>query len=239
VHHPERGVLPEAGECHLWAVEASSAPRYAALRDAEERERAGRFRSEPAKITFVTSRAVQRLILGHYLGQPATDVLVARDCLHCGSDHGRPYITGADFDFSVTHAGGWVVVAVVGEGKVGVDIEAVTEARASEDLAGQVLGPAEQQEYLMVPRADRAAAFVRLWARKEATVKLTGHGLAASLRQLDVSGEVAKAWGQPDGWPSETIYLRDVAAPAGLIGALATTDPVREVSWCGNASSFA
>ncbi len=232
--------IPAAGACELWAVRAAEEPGYAGLLDPAEAERAGRYLAEAARVTFVTSRAVQRLVLGCYLGLAAGDIAIARDCRHCGEDHGRPYITGAALDFSVSHAGGFVVVAVVGEGKVGVDIEAVTHARGSEDLARQVLGPAEQEQFLMVPRAGRAATFVRLWSRKEAAVKLTGHGLAASLRQLDVTGEAAVAYGQPAGWPADPIYLRDLPTGEGLAGALATTVPVRSVSWlklAGNAGS--
>jgi 4'-phosphopantetheinyl transferase len=225
--------MPAAGSCDLWAARASEEPGYAELLDAGERERESRFLAEHARVTFVTSRAVQRLVLGPYLGRPAREVVIARDCRHCGGDHGRPYVAGAGFDFSVSHAGGWVIVAVVGTGKVGVDVEVVTEARANDDLARQVLTNGEQAEFLMVPRNRRAAAFVRMWARKEAAVKLTGHGLAASFRQLEVGGDVAVAYGQPDGWPSEAIYLRDLDVPDDLAGALATTVPVREVSWCG------
>jgi 4'-phosphopantetheinyl transferase len=235
VQDTEERRIPAAGACELWAVRAAEEPGYAGLLDQAETERAGRFR-----VTFVTSRAVQRLVLGRYLGRPAGGIAIARDCHHCGGDHGRPYITGAALDFSVSHAGGFVVVAVVGEGKVGVDIEVVNQARSSEELARQVLGPAEQAQYLMVPRAGRAAAFVRLWARKEATVKLTGHGLAASLRQLDVTAAAAVAYGQPAGWPDDPIYLRDLPAGEGLAGALASTVPVRAVSWLklpGNAGS--
>jgi len=228
--------IPAAGDCQLWAVRAAEEPGYAGLLDPAEAERAGRFRVEGARLTFITSRAAQRLILGRYLGLPPGEVVIARDCAHCGGDHGRPYVAGAALDFSVSHAGGWVVVAVVGEGKVGVDIEAVTAARASEDLARQVLGAAEQAEYLMVPRDGRAAAFVRLWARKEAVVKLTGHGLAASLTQLDVTGAVAVASGQPAGWPAGAIYLRDLPAEPDLAAALATTVPVRRADWHGPAS---
>ncbi len=224
--------LPAAGHCDLWAARAAEEPGYAALLDPGEQERIARFKVDRARVTFVASRAVQRLVLCRYLGLPAGDIVIARDCRHCGGDHGRPYVAGAALDFSVSHAGEWIVLAVVGAGKTGIDIEAATQNRATDDLAGQVLAPAEHEQYLATPEAGRPAAFLRWWTRKEAVVKLTGHGLAASLRRLDVTGDVAVASGQPDGWPAEAIHLRDFGAPAGLVGALAATVQVTGFSWC-------
>jgi 4'-phosphopantetheinyl transferase len=231
--HPPPGSAPAPGDCHVWSVPISEAPGYRDLLDEAERDRAERFRVESARATFVASRAAQRLILGRYLGCPAGAVRIGRVCQHCGADHGRPYVDGARFDFSVSHTAGWLLIAVVADGKVGVDIEVITAARAADELARQVFGPAEQEQFALVPRDDRAGAFIRAWTRKEAAVKLTGHGLAASLRGLDVTGQIAVTSAQPAGWPTDPIYLHDLPATPGLAAALATTVPVRTVLHCG------
>jgi 4'-phosphopantetheinyl transferase len=232
---PPPGVLPPAGVCHLWSARTAEAAAYRSLLDQDELARAERFRVASAAEAFVTSRAVQRLVLGHYLGRPAGEVRIARDCRHCGGDHGRPYVGGAPVDFSVSHSAGWLLIAVVGDGLVGVDLERVSGSRAVDDLADRVLGPAEQERLLLVPRDDRAAWFIRVWARKEAVLKLTGHGVAAQLSGLDVTGQVAVASSPPAGWPVGAIYLRDVPAGADLRAALATTAPLTDVLHCGPA----
>jgi len=230
---PQPGVRPQAGICHLWAARIDGAADYQALLDQEEIARAERFRVAGAREAFVTSRGAQRLVLGRYLGRPPAEVRIARDCRHCGRDHGRPYVGGAPVDFSVSHSAGWLLIAVVSDGLVGVDLEQVSGSRAVDDLAGRVLGPAEQEQLQHVPRDDRAAWFIRAWARKEAVLKLTGHGIAARLSGLEVTGQVAVASSPPAGWPAGAIHLRDVPAGPDLRAALATTVALTGVLHCG------
>lgn len=232
---PPPETLPADGVCHLWSAPTADAASDQALLSPEEREAAGRFRVDSAKDAFVASRVAQRQLIGRYLGRPPETVAVSRDCRHCGKTHGRPYVAGAPVDFSVSHSAGWLLVAVVAGGLVGVDLERVPEARAVDDLAARVLGPAEQQQFLMVPRQDRPGWFIRAWARKEAVLKLTGHGIAGPLAGLDVTGQTAAVSLPPSGWPAEPIHLRDVPATPDLRAALATTVPLHTVLMCGPA----
>ena len=236
---PSPGVAPATGVCHLWLARTAGAARYQGLLGADEVAAARRFRVESARDAFVASRAAQRLVLGRYLGRRPESVVITRDCRHCGGDHGRPYVAGAPVDFSVSHSAGWLILAVVGDGLVGVDLERVTGTRAVDDLADRVLGPAEQERFMVVPRQDRAAWFIWAWARKEAALKLTGHGIVGPLSSLDVVGSTAVASQQPAGWPIEPIHLRDVPAGPDLRAALATTVPLTGVLACGPALALA
>jgi len=219
--------------CHLWLAPTAGAASQQALLTLDERETADRFRLESAKDAFVASRAAQRQVVGRYLGCEPQSVTIARDCRHCGKEHGRPYVPGAPLDFSVSHSAGWLLVAVVAGGLVGVDLERVSDARAADDLANRVLAPAEQEQFLIVPREQRPGWFIWAWARKEATLKLTGHGIAGPLSALNVTGATAFVSPRPSGWPAEPIHLRDVPATPDLRAALATTAPLRTVLACG------
>lgn len=232
---PAPGVLPEAGVCHLWSAPTAGAAGDQALLSPDERKAADRFRLESAKDAFVASRVAQRRVIGRYLGCPADALIVARDCRHCGKDHGRPYVAGAPVDFSVSHSAGWLLVAVVAGGLVGVDLELVSGSRAVDELANRVLGPAEQKQFLMVPRDERPGWFIWAWARKEAALKLTGHGIVVPLSRLDITGPTAVVSPPPAGWPATPIHLRDVPATPGLRAALAATVPLRTVLMCGPA----
>ncbi|HXS65875.1 MAG TPA: 4'-phosphopantetheinyl transferase superfamily protein [Streptosporangiaceae bacterium] len=244
---PEAGAFPAEGICHLWPTPTTNADRYQALLDQAELERADRYRVAHAKDTFIVSRAAQRLVLARYLGCPPADIKVARDCKHCGSaDHGRPYIAGTTLDFSVSHSKGWLLLAVVASGKVGVDLEAVSD-RAAQDLPDRIFAPAEQHQFLLVDRSQRAAHFMKIWTRKEAAVKLTGHGLAAPLSDLDVTGPTVTVSPPPPSWPQRPIHLTDLPTQADLEptpaaisaaaptfrAALATTVPIRAIHLSG------
>jgi 4'-phosphopantetheinyl transferase len=230
---PSPRALPAAGVCHLWRARTVGAASQQALLDPEEIAAAERFRVARAKDAFVASRVAQRLVLGRYLGFRPESVRIARDCRHCSGDHGRPYVSGAPVDFSVSHSADWLLLAVVADGLVGVDLEQVSDARAVADLASRVLGPAEQEQFLLVPRPERTAWFIWAWTRKEAALKLTGHGIAGPLSGLDVTGLTAVASPRPSGWPAEPIHLRDVPAGPDLRAALATTVPLTNVVHCG------
>ena len=74
---------------------------------------------------------------------------------------GKPYAPGGP-DFSITHAGEWVLCALAAEGEVGIDAEENGAARFS-------------------------AATLAAWAAKEATVKAAGATLA-ELNQVQLRG---------------------------------------------------
>ncbi|HEX9624654.1 MAG TPA: hypothetical protein VF979_09775, partial [Streptosporangiaceae bacterium] len=151
---PDAGTFPAEGVCHLWPAATTSADRYQHLLDQAELERAERFKVAHAKDTFIVSKAAQRLVLARYLDCRPADIKIARDCQYCGADHGRPYLAGSQLDFNVSHTKGWLLLAVVASGKVGIDVEAVSD-RAVEDLADRVFTPAEQQQFLLVDRPHR------------------------------------------------------------------------------------
>jgi 4'-phosphopantetheinyl transferase len=189
------------------------------LLDAGERLRAGRYVSEPARRLFVASRAAQRTLAARYLKTDPRAVRLDRRCPTCGStDHGRPTLPDApDLDFSVSHTGNLVVLAYRRGGRVGVDVESVDRKVDIPAMVGSVFTDREAADLDPVPEA-----FYRLWTRKEATLKLTGHGLTVPLTDLDVTGDLARVDPAPAGWPAEPVRLTDLDVP-GHVAALATT----------------
>ncbi|HEX6498605.1 MAG TPA: 4'-phosphopantetheinyl transferase superfamily protein [Micromonosporaceae bacterium] len=238
-----RHVPPAPGVCHLWPVRIGLTEQWLDLLEPDELRHAERLPVEQARHTYVTSRAIQRLIGAHYLGVPPESVTVVRDCGYCGARHGRPRFAGAtdrSVDYSVSHAGSWLIVAVVGTGRVGVDIEYAGRAAPGEDptvatthrdvdgLARHALTAAEHDRYTALPEPARAGWFFRAWTRKEAAMKVTGLGLRAAPSRLDVTGPVLAVDAVPQ-WPAGTIHLYDLGAPERYCCALAGTEPLRAV----------
>jgi phosphopantetheinyl transferase len=69
---------------------------------------------------------------------------------------GKPYVPGGP-DFSIAHAGDWVLCALAANGSVGIDVEESAAARSG-------------------------AAALAIWAAKEATIKAAGATLAELAR---------------------------------------------------------
>ena len=124
---------------------------------------------------------------------------------------GKPLVAAPDpqIHFSLSHTQGLAVVAVTRGCRVGVDVEHVSGRERWPSLAERWFTEAEREG------VDSLEAFLRVWVRKEALVKGTGDGLGG-IRRVDGTAP-------PEGWT-----LRDLAAPAGYVAALAVegTEPL-------------
>ena len=106
--------------------------------------------------------------------------------LHRESAAVKPRLVGSEgVDFSISHSGDAVLVAVARGVRVGADVEAAPFAAFdSKALRRRMLTPAEAEE---LPRLRPEDARTRLWTAKEAVAKATGEGLASDFRTLAVS----------------------------------------------------
>lgn len=219
------------GQCHLWLVPVRRRPGWLDLLDPEEREQFERRSGSAAADVLVTSRAAQRLVGARYLGVPPAEVAIDRDCAHCGRPgvrHGRPRFRNSDLDYSVSHTGAWVLMAITRTGLVGVDIEDLASAPEPHGMAEAVLTPAERERFDRLAPSAAAQWLVSAWTRKEAAMKLSGLGLAAPPTRLDVSGPTVSATALPR-WPDATMHLCAIPAPDNHVAALATTEPGLEL----------
>ncbi|HEY3009746.1 MAG TPA: 4'-phosphopantetheinyl transferase superfamily protein [Micromonosporaceae bacterium] len=228
---PKPGSVPGVGECHIWAVPIVDDDRWPGLLDADERARAEKYRPGPPRLTFVASRAVQRLVAARYLQRDPSMVTIRRGCEHCGDpDHGRPALAdGGPLDYSVAHSGSWLVMAVVGSGRVGIDLEEMRDLAEVDDLAGMTLAAPEYARYRALAADDRSTVFYRTWTRKEAVAKLAGQGLCIEPNRIEVDEPVATV---PHWWSADPIHVRDLPAPSGYAAALASTVEVAAVRLC-------
>ena len=71
--------------------------------------------------------------------------------------------------------------------EIGIDIERVRIAFASEGIAERSFSRHEIAALRTLHGPSRVKAFFRCWTRKEAYVKATGEGLAIPLEEFDVS----------------------------------------------------
>ena len=138
-------------------------------------------------------RREQCLKFKHELGRKtcAASYLLLREALHkeYGIDeapvfeygeHGKPTIIGyPNIHFNLSHCRE-AAICVVADRPVGVDVESIH--RYSESLARYTMNDDEMEQIL---HADNPAlAFTRLWTRKEAVVKHSGHGISNDMKHV-------------------------------------------------------
>ncbi len=100
---------------------------------------------------------------------------------------GRPHFSNASLpDFNLSHSGG-VAAAVVGDGRVGIDLQEENLSFDPAALATRFFGADEAAAIVKAPICERQELFFRLWTQKEAVGKALGDGLAATLRGIPVS----------------------------------------------------
>lgn len=143
----------------------------------DERDRAERFVMARDRDRFVSGRARLRAIVAGYLGEAPGAVRFRYGAW------GRPELDG--LHFSLSHSGDRAVLAVSRDVPVGADIEAVRAVDL--DLARSVFTPGEQRTLAALPAAERVAAFLRGWTRKEAYLKGRGTGLSTDLQSFEVT----------------------------------------------------
>jgi 4'-phosphopantetheinyl transferase len=98
------------------------------------------------------------------------------------------------------------------------------------DIIPTALNEREQKELSnRGTMGDRLAAFTAFWCRKEATLKMSGHGIAIPLNEIDVIDDIVTFESSIDDWTG-SAHLTSIEVPQGSIGAIATTNPVSAIT---------
>jgi 4'-phosphopantetheinyl transferase len=201
--------------CQLWwASPAHRAEWHDGLLDQAEARRRDLYLSAADRDRFTVGAALTRLVLAGLLGVDPAGVPVRRTCAQCGDAHGRPRLATEAIDFSISHSGDLIVLAVTrsqaadgASRTVGVDVERIAPG-PDEELADVVLSAAERITFDRLEGSARTGAFFRYWVRKEALLKATGDGLAVPMKHLTMSG--------PDQPPRLAHWLRRPDLAAGV-----------------------
>ena len=152
--------------------------REAYLPFPEERERAGSFHRVRDRDAFFAGRILARSLVVRD-GTPGDVVLRPGPRGKPGCAHPRAYA------FNLSHAKGWVALALAKDREVGVDIESLDRRVDADALAARAFSPRERA---VVDREGRSG-FLRIWTRKESLVKAEGTGIARRLAAINTLAE--------------------------------------------------
>lgn len=154
------------------------------LSDAEQ-AKAKRFKFTRHRRRSVVARGSLRHLIGRYLQQDPADIQ-----FHTAA-HGKPYIKHLyqtrELCFNVSHSHECALIAFTLDRRVGVDVEHMRSVKSVDGIARQFFAPSEAARLQTVSEADKHAAFLRCWTRKEAYIKAIGEGLSHPLRDFEVT----------------------------------------------------
>ena len=159
----------------LVAEEIWSFDLEAALKEISEqrREQALKFKYELGKRLCVLAYLLLKQALREGYGITENPVFEY-------NEHGKPSIVGhPDIHFNLSHCKE-AAICVVGDQSVGVDVESIREYK--ESLVNYTMN---DEEIAQIKSAENpAAAFIRLWTMKEATMKLIGTGISNDMKAV-------------------------------------------------------
>ncbi len=228
----DRRDLPAPGELPLNVVhvrrrpllsDASAVERAYELLSDEERDRASRYRVEPARSVFVLTRSALRLLLAGYLEESPQQIRFRF------TDQGKPFLdASSDLHFNVSHTDGLALLAFARKRRIGVDVEKIRPQPDALRLAHRFFSQREREELENLCPEELAAGFFRCWSRKEAYIKATGEGLSMPLHEFDMStkanpGQLLLAT-RPDPREVDRWFVRDVPVAPEYAAAVALGD---------------
>ena len=139
----------------------------------QRREQAVRFKHELGQRLCVLAYRLLKQGLNEVYG-------IEENPIFENNEHGKPSILGhPEICFNLSHCKEAAVCAI-SDWPVGVDVESVRSFNDS--LVRYTMNDEEVRQ--IETAEDRAVAFIRLWTKKEAALKLIGTGISKDMKQV-------------------------------------------------------
>ncbi|MCK9412000.1 MAG: 4'-phosphopantetheinyl transferase superfamily protein [Prolixibacteraceae bacterium] len=173
-----------------------------------------RIRSSIQRKTWISCHVTLRIMLGNWLGMNPSDVEI------CKNRFGRPFLANSNLFFSLSHTNSSYLLGFSFAGKIGVDIEELSE---EDDLNELIEYAFSKEEADFCKNGNLHDRFLEIWTFKEAFLKATGVGLVNELKSVNVAGKLNNL---PD---SMKFKQSTFVCPGGETGSIVFrgTDPVR------------
>lgn len=179
------------GQVQVWRLSTDRDPQAGlAVLSAEERQRAGRFRTDLLRARYVAAHAALRLLLGRVLDLPADRLRFRQNAW------GKPELAEGDLRFNLSHSGPWAVVALARGIELGVDVEMARHPPPLE-VADIAYSAAERAALAGLSGPALTAAFYAVWTRKEALSKGIGRGFSFDFTGFTVSADPVERTSRP------------------------------------------
>ncbi len=105
------------------------------------------------------------------------------------NEYNRPFLD-KHVDFNISHAGEYVICAIILDGRLGIDIEAIRII----DLADFYHYMTPQQWQAITNSWDTFEVFYNYWTIKESVIKAEGRGLSIPLQDIHIEAGQARLY---------------------------------------------
>lgn len=146
----------------------------------DEQSRADKFHFDLDRVTFISCRALLRLIIAGRLNTTPRDIPFIK------SINNKPGLPGDPVFFNVSHTREAFAIAVSGDFQVGIDLEKINQRIDFHSVIETYFSQKERNFILKSEKGSRDRFFL-LWTRKEALLKALGTGITEYLTQVEVS----------------------------------------------------
>ncbi|WP_119327657.1 4'-phosphopantetheinyl transferase family protein [Cysteiniphilum halobium] len=133
---------------------------------------------ERKRIEYIASQWLRYKLLSALLDVDVTQLNFSK------TGNGRPFIVDEAIDFNISHTRDYVVIAIGKGQRVGIDVQTKKEKVDVLEIAKQYFAKSEYELIaLKQNEIERRNVFYWLWVYKEASLKLTGKGIANGLNR--------------------------------------------------------
>jgi len=190
---------------------------YWRVLDEAEQAQARNYKNALLHKRYVESHGRLRNLLAKTLNQSPEKIRIRK------AEHGKPYLADyPELAFNLSHTADRLMIAVGWNCRLGVDIEIGKQRINLSGLVDKCFSEEEADYWTQLPETQKNQAFYRIWTRKEAFVKATGHGIALGLNQCVINPDnpteflrVPDNCGKASAW-----HVQDIDVGEGIFSAL-------------------
>jgi 4'-phosphopantetheinyl transferase len=202
-----------------WTQVNLSPTQVQALLSPDERQRGDRFKFAQDRDRYCTSRAILRLLLGHYLACPPERVDFSYSAV--GKPEVRSPQRNPKLRFNLSHAGPFSLYGLTLQHPIGVDLEQQRPLAQMAAILNRQFAPTVATQFHRLPSGEQDTYFFRLWTVTEAYLKATGEGLAG-LSTIDLWQNAIAPWQQRVALSTHPTWETVLLNPSpGVIAAIA------------------
>lgn len=169
---------------HVWLcrldVAENALEQFMIFLDYDETARSTRLANSTLKRRFVVAHAFMRGVLSQYAHQNADELVFVR------GEYGKPTLINSQLHFNLSHSRELAILAIAGK-PVGIDVEFMDMQCEWKEIMQRFYTGIEVSKILELPLEKQYEAFLKVWTRKEAHMKVTGQGLHLSPSEFTVS----------------------------------------------------